>query len=105
MARETVGERVGSDIQWRIAEWPGVLRSMARETVGERVGSESQWRIAEWPGVLTARASQRTAAKLRSRSIATPGRASRLGFDSFSRLLGGEGRRCAIAGAFEGRAP
>ena len=34
-------------------------------------------------------AAQRTAAKLRSRSIATPGRASRLGFDSFSRLLAG----------------
>jgi hypothetical protein len=33
------------------------------------------------------RAAERTAAKLRSRSIATPGRASRLGFDSFSRLF------------------
>ena len=32
-------------------------------------------------------AAQRTVHKLRSRSIATPGRASRLGFDSFMRLL------------------
>ena len=72
------GGRVWEGAVWQLKPVRGqALRYALRSRSG---GAEGFSYDREW-------AAQRHAAKLRSRSIATPGRASRLGFDSFSRVL------------------